>query len=390
MKSLFKISLAFVLVITISVLSINTSLSQPCNPTPPVIKMLDFPGGPAGMQARYTYAYPPYVEYVTNGCFVNNLKLVDPCNPWVLEFYVSYYESGTDRVRVKKPVINWDTVACQDFRTEYVYPTGYVENTYADSVVAKYTMIPKPNDNCIPDGVAYTCWRPYPLPQDTIYNLNCWNSFCLNERITLECEDACLPFPNFALCITQYQKPLPVEMTSFVSSVNNGNVTLNWSTSSELNNAGFDVERRTDGVWNKVGFVEGVNAASSYSYVDRNLNSGNYGYRLKQMDFNGNFEYHELSNNVFVGVPDKFSLSQNYPNPFNPETKIEFAIPNNGNVSIKIYDMRGKEVATLVNEFRSAGFYTESFNASNLSSGIYYYKLISGVNTAVNKMVVIK
>ncbi|HMS66460.1 MAG TPA: T9SS type A sorting domain-containing protein [Ignavibacteria bacterium] len=388
MKTIFKFSLAAFLIILISAFTFTNGVSQ-CNPTPPKIQMLDFPGGPPGMQARYTYVYPPYVSYAVNGCFINNLNLVDPCNPWVLEFYVAYYESGTDRVSVKKPVINWDTVQCQDFRSDYVYPLGYVPNTYADSVVVKYTMIPKPADNCIPDGNAYACWRPYPLPQDSIYNLNCWVT-CLNERITFECEDECQPFPNFALCITQYQKPLPVEMSSFVSSVNNRNVTLNWSTSSELNNSGFEIERKTDGSWSKVGFVQGLNAAASYTFTDNNLSSGSYGYRLKQLDFNGNFAYHELENNVFVGVPENFSLSQNYPNPFNPETKIDFAIPYSGNVTMKIYDMNGREVATLVNEFRAAGYYTENFNASNLSSGVYYYKLITGINTAVNKMVVIK
>ncbi|MBK8981833.1 MAG: T9SS type A sorting domain-containing protein [Ignavibacteria bacterium] len=91
-----------------------------------------------------------------------------------------------------------------------------------------------------------------------------------------------------------------------------------------------------------------------------------------------------------MGVPNKFKLSQNYPNPFNPSTRIDFALPNNGNVILKIYDLTGKEVETIVNDFRTAGYYTINFNASNLASGIYYYKLTAGNDIAVNKMVVVK
>ncbi|HMS35143.1 MAG TPA: T9SS type A sorting domain-containing protein [Ignavibacteria bacterium] len=187
---------------------------------------------------------------------------------------------------------------------------------------------------------------------------------------------------------------LPVELASFVSTINGRNVELNWATSSENNNSGFDIERSTvNGSWTKVGNVAGNGTTStghSYSFTDRNLASGNYSYRLKQIDFNGNFEYFNLNNEVNVGIPTKFDLSQNYPNPFNPSTKISFDLPVDGKVSLKIFDMSGKELMTLVNEVKTAGYYSVSFNASSLSSGVYFYSLSADNFTATKKMMLIK
>ncbi|MBS1516475.1 MAG: choice-of-anchor J domain-containing protein [Bacteroidetes bacterium] len=186
---------------------------------------------------------------------------------------------------------------------------------------------------------------------------------------------------------------LPVELSSFVSTINGNNVTLNWSTASEINNSGFDVERSSNNVWTKVGNVSGHGTSTtpnSYSFTDRNVASGNYSYRLKQVDYNGNFEYFNLSNEVIVGIPVKYDLSQNYPNPFNPSTKINYALPTDGLVSIKIFDMSGKEVMSLVNEVKTAGYYSVSFNASNLSSGIYFYSLKAADFTATKKMMLVK
>ena len=186
---------------------------------------------------------------------------------------------------------------------------------------------------------------------------------------------------------------LPVELSSFTSLINNRDVTLNWSTSSEVNNSGFDIERSSNGTWSKVGNVSGngtTNSAMNYSYTDRGLTSGNYSYRLKQIDFNGNFEYFNLSNEVNIGVPAAYELSQNYPNPFNPSTSISFNIPTDGIVSLKLFDMSGKEVSTLVNEVKTAGYYSVNFNAANLTSGIYFYELRADNFSAVKKMMLVK
>lgn len=174
---------------------------------------------------------------------------------------------------------------------------------------------------------------------------------------------------------------LPVNLTSFISNVNGRNVDLIWSVSSEQNNSGFDIERKSsdeNNEWLKIGFVNGrgtTNEPASYTFKDTDLNAGKYQYRLKQTDFNGNFEYFNLSNEVIIGVPNKFELSQNYPNPFNPSTKINFNLPVDGKVSLKLFDISGREVMTLLNETKSAGYYTVNFNGANLSSGIYFYRI---------------
>ncbi len=194
------------------------------------------------------------------------------------------------------------------------------------------------------------------------------------------------------------EDPLPVEMASFTSGISGRDVTLNWTTSSETNNSGFEIQRAFGkGQYLKISFVTGngtSSIANSYSYIDKGLSSGNYNYRLKQSDFNGNFEYFNLSNEVVIGIPGKFDLSQNYPNPFNPSTKINFDVPVDSRVSINLFDMSGKEVASLTNEVKAAGYYTLEFNASELPSGIYFYRIIADGNgssfISTKKMTLIK
>lgn len=191
---------------------------------------------------------------------------------------------------------------------------------------------------------------------------------------------------------------LPVELISFISSVNRNSVILNWSTSSEIDNEGFEIQRSLgDDQWSAAGYVEGSGNSSirnNYSFTDKNLASGNYKYRLKQVDFNGNFEYFNLSNDVVVGIPGSYNLSQNYPNPFNPSTKIDFELPVDGEVSILLYDVSGREVRSIIKETKQAGYYSINFNASDLASGMYFYRMISRANgkdfVAVRKMIVIR
>ncbi|HEY5533466.1 MAG TPA: T9SS type A sorting domain-containing protein [Ignavibacteria bacterium] len=112
--------------------------------------------------------------------------------------------------------------------------------------------------------------------------------------------------------------------------------------------------------------------------IGKIISTGKYKYRLKQTDYNGNFAYHNLEGVIKIGVPKKFELSQNYPNPFNPATKIDFNLPYDSRVSLKLYDISGREVMTLVNEQKPAGFYTVNFNGSNLASGVYFYRIVVG------------
>ena len=197
-------------------------------------------------------------------------------------------------------------------------------------------------------------------------------------------------FSDYAL--TDQGNPLPVELCSFNAVVLKRQADLLWSTCSEINNSGFEVERRdfnpvnaAYGSWVKIGFVQGngtTNQQHNYKYSDPKLNAGKYQYRLKQVDFNGNFEYHNLTapNDVVIGTPNVADLFQNYPNPSNPTSKVDFQIPFSAKVSLKVYDITGKEVASLVDKELESGFYTVDFNGANLSSGVYFYRLAANSN----------
>jgi len=197
------------------------------------------------------------------------------------------------------------------------------------------------------------------------------------------------------LRITTTWGALPVELASFTALINNRNVTLNWSTASEINNSGFDIERKSIGTeeWTTVGNVVGhgtVSTTQNYSFTERNLSTGSYSFRLKQIDYNGNFEYFNLTSEIEIGIPSKFDVGQNYPNPFNPTTNINYSITGDGFVSLQVFDNLGREVATLVNEFKTAGHYSVDFSGVNLTSGLYFYRFEASGFVKVMKMSLIK
>ncbi len=186
---------------------------------------------------------------------------------------------------------------------------------------------------------------------------------------------------------------IPVELTSFAGSSVSGNVELSWTTATELNNSGFEIQRSADGYnFAKIGFVSGYGTTTdpkTYSYIDNSTGTGTYFYRLRQIDFNGAYTY---SGTIEVGVtaPTVFALEQNYPNPFNPSTMISYSIPQSSFVTLKVYDIIGNEVATLVNQIQSAGRYDIRFDASNLSNGVYLYSIKTDNFTSTKKMILIK
>ncbi|MGE5861655.1 MAG: CHRD domain-containing protein [Ignavibacteria bacterium] len=186
---------------------------------------------------------------------------------------------------------------------------------------------------------------------------------------------------------------IPVELTSFSAYINEKNVLLNWTTATETNNLGFEIEKQIGNAWLKIGFVKGNGTSSelhSYSFTEKNVGTGKYSYRLKQIDFDGSFEYSNVIS-INIGTPLSFRMSQNYPNPFNPSTIINFQIPEKTNVSLKVYDILGREVMTLLNEVKEPGIYNINFNAAGFSSGVYIYKLSTGNgNVSVKKMTLIK
>jgi hypothetical protein len=212
---------------------------------------------------------------------------------------------------------------------------------------------------------------------------------------------------NQLYVFVDYDNIVPVELTSFTASVlqNEKAVQLNWTTATESNNSGFEILRFTqnDIEWNSIGFVPGFGTTTepkSYSFTDEAVTTGTYKYRLKQIDYDGSFEY---SNEIEVAVdftPKEFVLYQNYPNPFNPSTTIKFEIPDVETTrrvvftSLKVYDMLGNEVATLVNEEKQPGVYEVEFNPESSSkypaSGVYFYQLKAGSFTQTKKMVLLK
>lgn len=193
-------------------------------------------------------------------------------------------------------------------------------------------------------------------------------------------------------------QPLPVELTSFSAMSKGRNVVLNWKTATEINSSSFEVERNDGKTWSKVSDVKASgtsNAPKEYSYVDmiKSAVSGNISYRLKMIDNDGKYEYSTIAEVKIV--PTVYSLEQNYPNPFNPETKIQYSLPMDAKVSLKVYDMVGREVASIVNEQQAAGYYEQKFGGYNFSSGVYFYRIVAEAGgkiafTSIKKMVMIK
>ncbi|HRE10857.1 MAG TPA: BNR-repeat neuraminidase N-terminal domain-containing protein [Ignavibacteria bacterium] len=188
--------------------------------------------------------------------------------------------------------------------------------------------------------------------------------------------------PVFSLIYNE--TPLPVMISGFFANVLMRDVKLRWVTEAEINNRGFYIERRIKisdnsfSNWQQLGFIEGSGTTGlpvEYSYIDRKLGKGIYQYRLRQVDLNGNYEYHFLPNEQVIGSPVKFDLGQNYPNPSNPVSKIDFTVPFTGKVSLRIYDLLGREVVTLIDKELEADYYSAEFNGSNLASGVYFYRL---------------
>ena len=189
------------------------------------------------------------------------------------------------------------------------------------------------------------------------------------------------------------QGALPVELSSFSASVNGASIKLTWTTETETNNFGFDVERKTImGSWEKISFVNGngnSNSTKQYSFTDKNLNSGNYSYRLKQIDNDGQYTYSKIIEISFLKSIE-YILTQNYPNPFNPSTSISFTLPESGNVKLTVYNLLGQEIKTLVNGYKNSGVHFYNFDAKELSSGVYIYKLETKGFTQTRKMTIIK
>jgi hypothetical protein len=199
--------------------------------------------------------------------------------------------------------------------------------------------------------------------------------------------------------------PLPVQLVSFTAAGSRGGAELRWSTATETNNYGFEIERRSVSVgqtflsvrsdeWLKVGFVPGAGTSTSpreYSYTDEGVAPGRYAYRIKQIDNGGAFQYFGAVEVEIGAMPNAFTLAQNYPNPFNPSTTISFTLAQNGHAALKVFDMLGREVMVLFDREAQAGqLYTATFDASRLATGVYIYTLESNGQRLIKRMNFVK
>ena len=216
--------------------------------------------------------------------------------------------------------------------------------------------------------------------------------------------DAALDFTDPSYYSVSLNNPIavtgvvPVELTSFTAQSSNNSVELKWSTATETNNKGFEVQRSSDKTnFSKIAFIPGNGSSTSihqYTYSDNSISSGTYYYRLKQLDYDGSYKYSNATE-VTYSFPTEFGISQNYPNPFNPSTSINFDLPAESNVVISLYNILGMKVLTVASGEYQAGMHQISFNASNLASGTYIYSIsASGKNgskfVSSKKMILMK
>ena len=193
---------------------------------------------------------------------------------------------------------------------------------------------------------------------------------------------------------TDCQSVLPVELTAFDAVVDQATVLLRWETASETNNAGFQVEHRYfDGVFEAMDFVEGSGTtldARHYRYHIEGLDPGRHVFRLKQIDFDGTLEYHPEVE-VFVELPGAYALSEAYPNPFNPETHVTLMVETTQQVRVEVYDVVGRRVALLYDGLLDADdLHRFVFDARNLPSGIYLYRVLGERFSDVKPMTLVK
>lgn len=245
-------------------------------------------------------------------------------------------------------------------------------------------------------GQTYTYTLASNTPNDGAANVTLPDHQTTTARIKVEAVDNIffdISNVNFTI-----EEAIPVELVSFTAVKSQSIITLKWKTATELNNRGFSVEKGIDGLsFSEITFIPGMGTSTNlneYTYIDENLSIGTFYYRLKQIDFDGSYAY---SNTISVDVelPSQFTLNQNHPNPFNPSTKISFELPVDADVKLDVYNTIGQLVAELVNNGLSGGRHEVNFNADELSSGIYYYKLTAAskdgqIFNATRKMILIK
>jgi len=251
------------------------------------------------------------------------------------------------------------------------------------------------NAGGVPNACAVSCHRNPKDPNIPDFGITDATLTDWTEQTDIQLAKALMAFYGPGGIWWDTGAPLPVELASFRLNVGNGYVELIWRTESETNNAGFEIERRAEDEdhFTSIGFVKGAGTTSEpqeYSFYDQDVRAGfTYYYRIKQIDLDGKVTYSGILKAV-VGVPAEYALDQNYPNPFNPTTTIRYAVKDPGHVTIKIFNVMGQEVKTVVDAYRNPGVYKVTVDASDLGTGIYFYQMKVNNFSAVKKMIIAK
>jgi photosystem II stability/assembly factor-like uncharacterized protein len=278
------------------------------------------------------------------------------------------------------------------FSTDHGSSWVYDHNGLPSTAINSLLLIPRGVENQIAAGTGYqgvfvsttgTSWTP------------------VNDGLPPQCEVLSLLLKDSSVFAGTgngvwkrplYQIGVPVELISFTADVEKNGITLNWTTASELNNKGFEIEKKFNDVFKVIGYVAGNGTTSmihTYTFSYPYDGSIKQTFRLKQVDYDGTFEYSKEIEVTFYFTPD-YTLEQNYPNPFNPTTTITYSIPEAARVKLIVYDALGRETALLVDEDRAAGTYSVEFNASELTSGIYFYSLESAGAVISKKLILLR
>jgi len=265
------------------------------------------------------------------------------------------------------------------------YTTQTILSPGGSSTIQNIETVLNPDSN---GQIVTNGWIDFVLLNFEILDVNAVTGVCPHENKKFQFYSPELDAQGWAIGDWECDPfGLPVELTSFTAQNINNTVVLNWETATELNNSGFNIQQNGE----TIGFVPGYGNSTSpksYSFTNVPTSSGIYSYRLQQIDNDGTTE---LSNEVSIEIVlNKFELNQNYPNPFNPSTTIGFFLNKSEDVSLIVYDIIGSQVAVLAQGSYDEGYNEVIFNASNLSSGMYIYRLQTDSGVLTKTMIVLK
>ncbi|MBE2280455.1 MAG: S8 family serine peptidase, partial [Ignavibacteriaceae bacterium] len=322
--------------------------------------------------------------------FTNWPRFSTAGSSYTFQYVVSASGQITVYYKTMTGTLNSATIGIENSTGTIGLPVAYNANFVENNLALKISAEP---DWVAPNHVSGTLGQNGSASLVMSMNSNDLEYGSYSMDVLLSSNDPAKPVDTLKVSMLVASE-VPVELMSFNAISKNGSVELNWLTATETNNEGFEILRKAEGEsnWSTLGFIRGQGTTTepvSYSYIDNILKPGVYYYRLKQKDFDGTISFSQEIE-ADVTAPVEFALEQNYPNPFNPSTTIRFALPVDSKVSLIVYNHIGEQVAQLINSDLKAGFHETTFNAAGLSSGIYFYKLNAGSNSATKKLILLK